>query len=189
MVNPPTPRPPRLLAEAMGTGVIPAEIAAILADNSRSVRKDGVALLAEKRSIRGIHSFLAQLESGVDPVPGLERVTLVWVEPDRIVYLMHLLLSVWVDIYLTSQCMFACLGKLPAEGLPLVVDIPHEAFAERRSVHAVPRVDHATHLGGISPTDFQTKPCKKAVKTIGTDYTELRGLAVGEGGRRTAQRL
>ena len=43
--------------------------------------------------------------------------------------------------------MFACLGKLPVKGLPQVVDIPDEVFAARRSVFAVPQMDHVTHLG------------------------------------------
>ena len=54
-----------------------------------------------------------------------------------------------------------------------MVDIPHEAFAERRSVHAVPQMDHATHLGGISPPNCQTKPCKGAGKTGGAEYIDL----------------
>ena len=39
-------------------------------------REDGGPLPTEKRSGRGIHSFLGHLASGVDPVPGFERVAL-----------------------------------------------------------------------------------------------------------------
>ena len=52
----------------------------------------------DKRSGRGIHPFLVQLASGVESIPGLEQVTLVGVDLDRMVHLMHLLLYVWVNI-------------------------------------------------------------------------------------------
>ena len=59
-----------------------------------------------------------QLVSGVYPFPVLERVTLARVNLDGRVYLMHLLFYIWVDLYLTSQHLFACLGELPAKGPP-----------------------------------------------------------------------
>ena len=62
----------------------------------------------KKRSGWGIHSFLAQLASGVDLFPGLEQVTLVGVDPDGIMHLTHLLFYVRVDIYST----FALLTRL-----------------------------------------------------------------------------
>ena len=148
-----------------------------------------------------IHSFLAQLESGVDLVLGLEQVTMVRLNPDGRVILMHSLLSIWVNVYSTQRRLFAYLGKLPSEVLPPVVEIPDEAFAAQHTVCAVPRVDHVTHLGGISPLDWQTKPCKREVKSAGTEYvdlafrglklapTGLRVLASLEGGGRTPQRL
>ena len=57
---------------------------------------------------------------------------------------------------------------------------PDEAFAARRSVRAVPRVDHVTHLGGISLLDWQKNPCERAVKLAGTEYVDLtcRGLTL-----------
>ena len=55
--------------------------------------------MAEKSLGWGIQYFLAQLASGVDLVPGLERVILVGVNPDGMVHLMHSLLSVRVDFY------------------------------------------------------------------------------------------
>ena len=79
--------------------------------------------------------------------------TLVGVNPDEMVHLLHSLFSFQVEFYLTSQRLFACWGELPTEGLPLVVEINHEAFAERRSICTVPRVDHVMRLGGISPTN------------------------------------
>ena len=113
MVDPPTLQPPRSVAEALETGSIPAELAAILAAQLRTVLKDGAALLAEKRLCQGIHSFLALLASGLYSVPGLERLTLVEVDSDRIAHLMHLILSVWVDIYSTSRRFFSAWASCP----------------------------------------------------------------------------
>ena len=88
--------------------------------------------------VRVTHSFLEKLLSGVVPVPGLERVTMVRLNPDGRVLLIFSLFSVRVNVYSTQQRLFACLGELPAKGLTPVVEIPIEAFAERRSVRAVP---------------------------------------------------
>ena len=101
MVDPALPRPPRLVAEALGTGEISADLAAILAAHYQTVYEDGTALTPEKRSGQGIHSFLEQLALGVDPVPGLEQVTVVRVDPDERVHFMHSLFFVWVDVYST----------------------------------------------------------------------------------------
>ena len=57
--------------------------------------------------------------------------TLVRVNPDGMVHLMHSLFSVRVNIYLTSQLLFYCLDELTVEDLPPVVEIPHESFVER----------------------------------------------------------
>ena len=94
------------------------------------------------------------------------------------VNLIYLLISVRVDIHLTSRRLFACLGELPTKGLPPVADIPHEALAARPCACAIPRVDHVTHLGGISPPNWKTKPCKRAGKRAETYYIDLacRGL-------------
>ena len=52
-------------------------------------------------------------------------------------------------------------------------------FAARRAVRTVPRIDHVAHLGGISPRDWQTKPCKRASKAAREESLKLayRGLA------------
>ena len=55
----------------------------------------------DKRSGRGIHSFLAQVVSGVEPSPGLERVLIIGVYQDETVHLLYLLFSVLVDLYYT----------------------------------------------------------------------------------------
>ena len=77
MVNQGPPQTPHSVAEALGTGAIPADLAAILAAHSRTVREDGTARTLEERLVQVIHSFMAQLVSGVDLVPRLERVKMV----------------------------------------------------------------------------------------------------------------
>ena len=94
-------------------------------------------------------------------------------------HLMHSLFSVRVNVYSIECCLFACVGELPTEGLPLVTEILLDFFAARRPVCAVPRINHVAHLGGISPWDWQTKPCERAAKAAGIDHINFacRGLA------------
>ena len=66
------------------------------------------------RSGQGIQSFTAEIALEVDLVPGLERVTVVRVDPDGGVLLMHSLLSVRFNVYSTECCLFTYLGELPA---------------------------------------------------------------------------
>ena len=171
--QPRPPQTPRLVAEALGTGTILAELSAILAARFWVFREDGAALSSEKRSGQGIHYFLAQLTLGVEPILGLERVTLVRIDPNGMVHFMHFLFSVRVNIYSTSRHIFVCLVELPAEGLPLVVEIPHKVLAARGSVCTMTQVYHVTHIGGISPLDYQTRPCNRAGKTYGADHRDL----------------
>ena len=64
---------PRSVAEVLGTGSIPAELEAILAEHCRTVRKDGLARTLEERTGWGLHAFLSHITLGEVPVPGLER--------------------------------------------------------------------------------------------------------------------
>ena len=57
------------------------------------------------------------------PITGLECVTLIGVNVNRRVHLMHSLFSVSVNVYSTECRLFAGLGELPAEGLPQVTEI------------------------------------------------------------------
>ena len=92
---------------------------------------------------------------------------------------MHSLFSVRVNVYSTECCLFACVGEMSAKGLPQVTELLPDFFAARCAVCAVPRMDHMAHLGGISPRDWQTKPCKRDTKAAGDDHLNLafRGLA------------
>ena len=98
MFDPAPPRPPRLVAEALRTRGIRSELSTIPMARFRTVRKDGAELSSDNHSSRGVHSFLAQLVLGVDLIPRLERVTVVRVDLDVMVYLLHSLFSVWVKL-------------------------------------------------------------------------------------------
>ena len=89
------------------TGAILGKLSAILAGRFRAVREDGVALPSDKQSGRGIHSFLAQLLSVVYHISILEQVTLVVIDPDVMVHLLHSLFSVPAYLYLSSRRIFA----------------------------------------------------------------------------------
>ena len=99
MVDPGLPRSPRSVAGVLGTRSIRAKLAAILVENSRTVRKDGTARTPEDHTGRGLHAFLSHLALGEVLVPGLEQVTLVGVDEDRKVHLMYSFFSVLVNVY------------------------------------------------------------------------------------------
>ena len=155
MANTRLTRSPRSVAEVLGTGSIPAELAAILTEHSWTFVKDGVERTPEERTCRGLHAFLSRLALGEVPVPGLENVTLVGVDEDGRVNLMHSLFSVPVNVYSTECCLFACVGEIPSEGLPQVTELLPDFFAAR-------------HPGRISPRNWQTNPCEHAAKAAGT---------------------
>ena len=186
MVDLGPPQTPRLVVKALVTGAIPAELSAILAAHYQIVCEDGMARTPEERSVQVIHSFLAQLVSGMDLVPSLDRVTMVRLYLDGKVLLLYSIFSIWVNIFYTQRRLFTYLGELPSDPPPLVVDIPSKTFTSRSFVRAVLQVNHATHLGGISPLNWQTKPCKRAVKSAGMEYVDLDSSEVGG---RTPQRF
>ena len=84
MVDPGSPRSPRLVTEDLRTGAIPDKLPAILAARFQTVCKDGEALPSDKQSGWGIHLLLEQIALGVDHIPVLEWVTIVGVEPYKI---------------------------------------------------------------------------------------------------------
>ena len=87
------------MAEDLGTRAILSKLSTILTIRFRTISEDGADLPSDKRLGQGIHSFLAQLALVVDNIPGLDRVTLVVVEPDGMVNLLHSLFSIPVDLY------------------------------------------------------------------------------------------
>ena len=87
--------------------------------------------------------------------------------------LMQSLFSVRINVNSTECCLFACVGELPVEGLPQVTELLPDFFAARRSVRAMPRMDHISHLGGISPCGWKTNPCERAAKAARTEHIKL----------------
>ena len=86
----------------LGTSSLPGNLVKALSERFRDMREEVVSLLTEKRSGRGVHSFLAHIASGVDMVPGFEGVAILQVDLDGTVHLMHLLFSVPVGMYYTD---------------------------------------------------------------------------------------
>ena len=72
MVDLGLPRLQRSVAEVLVTGSIPAELAAILAEHFRTVRKDGTARTPEEHTGWGLHAFLShhRVGGGAGPRPG-----------------------------------------------------------------------------------------------------------------------
>ena len=88
----------------------------------------------------------------------LERcVTLLQVEPDGTVHLLHSFFNVVVGLFSTARQLFPCHGELLREGLPPVVELPVHDFSVRISVHTLARVDHVSHLEG--PLHLSGKLC------------------------------
>ena len=85
------------------------------------------------------------------------------VNQDRTVCLLHSLLSVPVSLYSTAWRLFACHGELTSEGLPPIVYLRVDTFGVWRSVCAVPRVEHVSHLEGATPSVWKVTPCKREV--------------------------
>ena len=50
-------------------------------------------------------------------------------------------------------------------------------FAAWRAVRTVPRINHVAHLGGISPREWQTKPCERVAKAAGEESLPVEGAA------------
>ena len=77
--------------------------------------------------------------------------------------MLHLLLPDPVELYSMTRHLFACRGDWPGEGLPTVVELPVEAFALHRSVHAVPQAYHVSHPEEVSPPDCRVQAGGEAI--------------------------
>ena len=109
----------------------------------------------ERSTVRGIYTLIFHLAYGIDRVPGLYGITILGFKRDGTVNLLQQLFSIPVCLYSMHWQLFACLGELPDEGLNTVVDITMEAFAVRRSVHAMTRDNHMGHLEGVTPPGWK----------------------------------
>ena len=109
---------------------------------------------------------MSHLASGVDPVPGFERLHLLGVYRYIMVHLVQSLFSVPVGLYSMARRLFACIGYLNGEGIPPVVEIQLESFAVWRAVRAVHQADHMSHLDGFTPLTRKSMPCERVVKLL-----------------------
>ena len=98
-------------------------------------------------------------------VPGFERVALMQVDQDGTMHLLHLLLSVPVDLYSTSRRLFNFRVDLSINGFLPFVELPVDVFRVQRSVLAVPRADHVSRLEGVTPYVWQARPCKRVTNS------------------------
>ena len=122
MAAPGPPRPPWLVGEVIVIIQLPGNLSGALLDRFQVTWEDGGGVLSsELYAGRGLHAFLGHLVSAVDPVPGLECLSLMGVERDRIGHLLKLFFSVPVGLYYTNRQLFAFVGDLPVEGFPLMV--------------------------------------------------------------------
>ena len=166
MVYPNPHRPNQFVGGVLGTVPFPENLVEALTGQFLAVWEEGGALSMKRRTVWGVHSLLGHLTSGVDPVPGLERLTLLGGNQDGAVHLLHSLFSVPVGLYYSPRWFSIYLGELLYYGLPPVVEIPVEAFMVRRSIRSVPQADHVIHLEGVAPPVWKSMPCEMAVKIL-----------------------
>ena len=90
MVDLNPPRPPWLVVEDLGTGQLPEELVEARLGWFQDTKEDCGMLLAEWHKGRGVLAFLIHLASRVDPVSGFSRITLLGVDWDGMVKILHL---------------------------------------------------------------------------------------------------
>ena len=162
MGDPGAPRPPRSVAEFLGTGRLPDNFVGVLSARFQVTDDNGGLLPIKLRKGGGIHNFLGCLTAEVAPVPGLAGLMLLGVERDGGAYILHSFFFVSVKPYNPDRRLFGCHGDLPSEGLPGITGIPVDSFAERRVVSAVLWEYYIVHMEGVSPSSWRTKSCKRA---------------------------
>ena len=146
MGAPDLPWPPWSVGEVLMTGRLPGNLTGAMSDRLRFTREDRGPLSSEWCDGRGLYAFLGHLSSRVDSVPGLERLSLMGVERDGTVNLLHFSPpSRSSRITLTGISSASPGSSLPHRPPPLVADIPGEAFTVQR---AVTRANHMVNVEG-----------------------------------------
>ena len=100
---PDPPRPPQSVGEVLGTVRLPNDLVGYLSARLRFTWEDGIGLLLEICSGRGLHAFFRHLASGVDPAPGLERLNLLGGDQDVTVHPLYSFLSVPAGLFSTYR--------------------------------------------------------------------------------------
>ena len=129
IVKPHPSCPPQLVGGVLGTGKLHNKLVGDLLYRFQFTWEEGGGVSSDLRARQGIHVFLGHLPSRVDPVPGLERLTPLMFDCDRMVHLLHLFFYIPVGPYSTDWRLLALAGELPLEGLTPMTEIPAKAFA------------------------------------------------------------
>ena len=171
------PKPPQLVGGVLRTGRLPDNLVGALLARFRVTGEEGGGLYSEIRSGIGIYTLLWNLDSKVDPAPGMEHLALLGVDRDGRVHVLHSFFSIPVGRYSTERRLLDFSGDLSPEGIPTVTDPPVYAFAVQRIIFTVPREDQLVHIEGTPPSIWKMKPCKREGKqTEDSKYLSCRGL-------------
>ena len=81
----------------------------------------------------------------------MERLSLLMVDQDGEVHVLHSSFSLQVGPYATKRRLLDFRGELTSEGLPPTADIPVASLTVRQTTRNVPREEHMVHAEGISP--------------------------------------
>ena len=176
MADPGIRRPPRLVAEVLGTGQLPVDFFGDFSTQFFLTVSDGTHLLTNLRKGGELHAFLGRLTAEAAQVLGLADLTVLGVDRDGGAHILHSLCSVPVGLYNPDQRLFGCCREFPAEGLPAITNILVGSFAALRAVSAMSWDDHRVHLEGVFPSGWQRKLCKRASDKGEGQSLSCRGL-------------
>ena len=107
MINRDPLLPPRLVGKCFGINRLPGEFFKSLLDRLCVTKEDRISLSPYGRYIHGLHVFLGQFATGIDPIPGFSNQALLAVNQDRTVHLLHSLFSVMAVFYVTTIIPYA----------------------------------------------------------------------------------
>ena len=176
MADPGIRRPPRLVAEVLGTGRLPINFFGDFSTQFCLTVSDGTHLLTNLLKGGELHAFLGRLTAEAAPVLGLADLTVLGFDRDGGAHILHSLLSVPVRLYNPDQRLFGCCREFPAEGIPAITNILVGSFAAWRAVSAMSWDDHRVYLEGVFPSGWQRKLCKRASDKGEGQSLSCRGL-------------
>ena len=134
------------MAAVLRTNRLPDNFVGALSSRFRVTDADEGSLPTELRKGGVIHALLCRLMSVTVPGPGLAELTLLEVDQNRGVHILHFIFYVPAGPYNPGRILFGCCRDPTSEGLPFITKITVDSFGERRVVSAVSREDHQVHL-------------------------------------------